>query len=104
MNSHDRRGDGVAARTVLRNAPPPSHVGAERRKLPRKQADRPAQIFLPNGQTFPCRVLNYARGTARLSLTSVLEISTTFELHAAGVVYEAQTIRRGVGTLVARFK
>ena len=81
-----------------------AHAGVERRRLSRKRADLPAQIVLPNGQTFPCRVLNHAKGTARLSLTSVLGIPAAFELHTDGAVYEAQTIRRSVGTLVVRFK
>jgi hypothetical protein len=81
-----------------------SHVGIERRRIPRKRADLPAQIVVPTGQTYACRVLNHANGTARLSLTSVLGIPDAFELHTGGTVYEAQTIRRGVGTLVVRFK
>jgi hypothetical protein len=84
--------------------PARARVGVERRRLPRKPADLPAQIVLPNGQTFACRVLNHAQGTARLSLTSVLGVPAKFELHAGGAVYEAQTIRRGVGTLVVCFK
>jgi hypothetical protein len=84
--------------------PAQSHIGTERRRLPRNPADIAAHIVLPNGQTFACRVLNHAQGTARLALTSVLGIPTTFELHTGGAVYEAQTIRRGVGTLVVRFK
>ena len=67
------------------------------------KADLPAHIVLPDGQTFACRVRNHTRGTARLSLTSVLGIPATFALHAGDAVYEAQTIRRGVGTLVVRF-
>ena len=63
----------------------------------------PAHIVLPDGQTFSCLIRNHARGTARLSLTSVLGIPPIFTLHAGGVVYEAQTIRRDVGTLVVRF-
>lgn len=81
-----------------------AYVGADRRRRPRKSADLPAQIVLANGDAFACRVLNHAQGTARLSLTSVLGIPATFELHAGGAVYEAQTIRRGVGTIVVRFK
>jgi hypothetical protein len=84
--------------------PARSHTGAERRKLPRKQSDISAQIVLTTGQTFPCRVLNHAQGTARLSLTSVLGIPASFELHVAdGAVYAAQVVRRSVGTLVVRF-
>ena len=84
--------------------PARSHVGAERRRLARKPADLPAHIVLPNGETFACRVLNHAQGTARLSLTSVLGIPARFELHTGGAVYSAHTIRRGVGTLVVSFE
>lgn len=78
-------------------------AGIERRSLPRKKADLPALIVLPNGQTFSCLVRNHASGTARLSLTSVLGIPSTFKLHSGGATYDAQTIRRDVGTLVVRF-
>ena len=84
--------------------PARSHVGAERRRLPRKPADLLAHIVLPNGETFACRVLNHAQGTARLSLNSVLGIPAKFELHTGGAVYTAHTIRRGVGTLVVSFE
>ena len=83
---------------------PAAHpAGIERRSRPRKQTDFPAHIVLPDGQTFACRIRNHARGTARLSLTSVLGIPAKFRLHTADAVYEAQTIRRDVGTLVVRF-
>lgn len=84
--------------------PARAHIGAERRRSARKPADIPAHIVLANGETFPCRVLNHGQGTARLSLASVLGIPAVFALHVPGAVYEAQTIRRGVGTLVVRFK
>jgi hypothetical protein len=84
--------------------PAQAHTGPDRRRLPRWKADLPAQIVLPTGRTFPCRVSNHAQGTARLALTSVLGIPVSFELHTEGAVYQAQTIRRGVGALVVRFK
>jgi hypothetical protein len=84
--------------------PARAHVGAERRRRQRKPADLAAHIVLPDGQTFPCRIMNHAQGTARLSLTSVLGIPEEFQLHAGGGIFEAQTIRRGVGTLVVSFK
>lgn len=83
--------------------PAQGHTGADRRRVPRKSTDLRAHIVLPTGQTFPCRISNHAQGTARLSLTSVLGIPVSFELHTDDAVYEARTIRRGVGTLVVRF-
>jgi len=83
--------------------PAANPAGIERRSRPRNKADLPAHIVLPDGQAFPCRIRNHARGTARLSLPSVLGIPATFALHTADAVYEARTIRRDAGTLVVRF-
>jgi hypothetical protein len=84
--------------------PAQAHTGPDRRRLPRQYTDLPAQIVLPTGRTYPCRISNHALGTARLALISVLGIPVSFELHTENGVYQAQTIRRGVGTLVVRFK
>jgi hypothetical protein len=77
--------------------------GVERRRDAREQTDLTAQIVLPTGQTVKCSVVNFSNTGARLAVVSAFGLPNTFQLRAAGRMYQVTVIRRGAGHIAVGF-
>jgi hypothetical protein len=77
--------------------------GVERRREPRERTDVRAQIVPPIGQTADCRVTDFSRTGARLSVASVFGLPNTFELRAGGRIYQVTVVRRARSYVAVRF-
>ena len=77
--------------------------GVERRRHAREQTDVPAQIVPPIGQIIDCRVTDFSKTGARLSVASVFGLPNAFELRAGGSIYQVKVVRRAKGYIAVRF-
>jgi hypothetical protein len=77
--------------------------GVERRRVVREQTDVAAEILLPSGQNVKCRVTDFSKTGARLTVASAFGLPNTFELRAGGRIYEVTVVRRGSGHIAVKF-
>jgi hypothetical protein len=77
--------------------------GVERRREVRERTDVPAQILLPTDRTMKCRMTDISQAGARLSVASAFGLPNAFELWAAGRMYQAEVVRRGIGYVAIKF-
>jgi hypothetical protein len=82
---------------------PTGFRGVERRRGVREQTDVAAEILLPSGQTAKCRVTDFSKNGARLSIASAFGLPNTFELRAPGRTYQVRIVRRFSGHVSVMF-
>ena len=77
----------------------------ERRRYPRRNVDRPAKMFIPEGGSLPCRIKDVSRGGARLTFGWKGWLPRGFDLQDAftGVRRAAQIVWRSVNGIGVRF-
>ncbi len=77
----------------------------DRRRYPRRALDRPAKIFIPDGDALPCRIRNVSRDGAKLSVGWKGWLPGGFYLQDAftGVRRAVQVVWRGVSGIGVRF-
>ncbi len=77
----------------------------ERRRYPRRALDRPAKIFVPDGDVLPCRIRNVSRGGVKLSVGWKGWLPAGFYLQDAftGVRRAVQVVWRGISGIGVRF-
>ena len=82
---------------------PTGFRGMERRREVREPTDVAAEILLSTGQTAKCRVTDFSKTGARLSVASAFGLPDTFELRAPGRTYQVTVIRRASGHVAVKF-
>jgi hypothetical protein len=75
----------------------------ERRREVREQTDVAAEVLLASGQTVKCRVNDFSKRGARLTVASAFGLPDTFELRAGGRTYQVMLTRRGSGHVGVKF-
>ena len=81
----------------------PVGPGTERRSAPRRKLNLPAEILLPGRPSRECQILDISKTGARLGIDSVFGIPETFELLAAGQIFNAVIVRKQPGRLHVKF-
>jgi hypothetical protein len=78
----------------------------ERRKSPRHDADRPAKIIIPGGDSLPARIRNESDGGAKLRVGWTGWLPSSFEMQDAfsGARRVAQRVWSGLGGVGVRFR
>ncbi len=78
----------------------------ERRQTPRHDADRPAKIIIPDGDSLPVRICNESEGGAKLRLGWTGWLPKAFDLQDAftGVRRVTLTVWRQFSFLGVRFR
>jgi PilZ domain-containing protein len=82
---------------------PVGFSGVERRREVRENTDVEAQIVLPAGQNVKCRVSDFSKTGARLTVGSAFGLPNVFELRAGGRIYQVMLTRRGIGHVAVKF-
>jgi methyl-accepting chemotaxis protein len=77
----------------------------EKRRYPRRNVDRPAKMFIPEGGSLPCRIRDVSRGGAKLTFAWKGWLPRGFDLQDAftGVRRAAQIVWSGVNGIGVRF-
>jgi hypothetical protein len=65
--------------------------------------DFSAYVVLPSGQLVRCRLIDYSRAGARISIPSAFALPDAFELRGIGRDCHARLMHRGIGSAGVEF-